>query len=126
MCTSISKIIFLKCVFKKNRSEVKQSGWFTTSQNTDDEEITQERKTVTPEPSTPLRRSVPVIRTTRITTPHPPERQTPQNPTRPIPRTVHHTTQELKVYSSNPTQDENSPVSLPPTTTALAIKKPVR
>ena len=98
----------------KNRSEVKQSGWFTTSQNTDDEEITPERKTVTPEPSTPLHRSVPVIRTTRITTPHPPERRTPQNPTRPIPRTVHHTTQELKVYSSNPTQDENSPVSLPP------------
>ena len=60
-------------MFLKNRSEVKQSGWFTTSQNTDDEEIIQERKTVTPEPSTPLRRSVPVIRTTRITTPHPPE-----------------------------------------------------
>ena len=114
--------------FLKNRSEVKQSGWFTTSQNTDDEEITQERKTVTqhPSPSTPFRRSVPVIRSTRITTPHPPERRTPQNPTCPILRTVHHTTQELKVYSSNPTQDENSPVSLPPTTTALAIKKPVR
>ena len=112
--------------FEQNRSEVKQSGWFTSSQNTDDEEITQERKTVTREPSTPLRRSVPVIRSTRITTPHPPECRTPQNPTRPIPRTVHHTMQELKVYSSNPTQDENSPVSLPPTTTALAIKKPVR
>ena len=38
------------------------------------------------------------------------------------PETVHHTMQELKVYSSNPTQDENSPVSLPPTTIALAIK----
>ena len=112
--------------FLKNRSEVTQSGWFTTSQNTDDEEITQERKTVTPEPSTLLRHSVPVKRTTRITTPHPPERRMPQNSTCPIPRTVHHTTQELKVYSSNPTQDENSPVSLPPTTTALAIKKPVR
>ena len=73
-----------------------------------------------------MRHSVPVIRTTRITTPHPPEHQTPQNPTHPIPTTVCHTTQELKVYSSKPTQDENSPVSLPPTTTALAIKKPVR
>ena len=113
-------------MFFKNRSEVKQSGWFTSSQNTDDEEITQERKTVTPEPSTPLCCSVPVKRTTRITTPHPPERRTPQNPTHPIPRTVRHTMQELKVYSSNPTQDENSPVSLPPTTTALAIKKLVR
>ena len=107
---------------------MKKSGWFRTSQSTDDEEITQERKSVTPHssPSTPLCRSVPVIRTTRITTPHPPERPTPQNPTHPIPRTVQHTTQELKVYSSNPNQDENSPVSLPPTTTALAIKKPVR
>ena len=115
-----------------NRSEIKQSGWFTSSQPVEDE-ITKERKH-------------PIHRFTRITssritgTPraaHHPTRLTPLPPTaaqpthlaprpRPTPRITTYTTNEVKVYSEKDDQDRTSQMMLPPTTTALVVKKPVK
>ena len=116
-----------------NRSEIKQSGWFTSSQPVEDE-ITKERKH-------------PIYRSTRITssritvtphTVHHPTRLTPPPPTapqpthlaprpvRPTPRTVTYTTNEVKLYSEKDDQDRTSQMMLPPTTMALVVKKPVR
>ena len=74
-----------------------------------------------------------LARTMRLTTPSSPQPRRVPHPTqlttrtnRPIPRTVRHTTQELKVYTFNPREDENSKLNLPPTTTALVIKKEVK
>ena len=116
-----------------NRSEVKQSGWFTSSQPVEDE-ITKERK-------------IPIHRSTRITssritvtprTVHRPTRLTPPPPTalqpmhleprpvRPTPRTVTYTTNEVNVYTKKDPEDKTSQMMLSPTTTALVVKKPVR
>ena len=116
-----------------NRSEIKQSGWFTTSQPVEDE-ITKERKH-------PIHRST-RITSSRITvtprTVHHPTRLTPLPPTpaqpthlaprpvRPTPHITTYTTNEVKVYSDKDDQDRTSQMMLPPTTTALVVKKPVK
>ena len=116
-----------------NRSEVKQGGWFTSSQPVEDE-ITKERKN-------PIHRST-RITSSRITvtprTVHRPTRLTPPPPTalqpthseprpvRPTPRTVTYTTNEVNVYTKKDPEDKTSQMMLPPMTTALVVKKPVR
>ena len=116
-----------------NRSEIKQSGWFTSSQPVEDE-IAKERKN-------PIHRST-RITSSRITvtprTVHRPTRLTPPPPTapqpthlaprpvRPTPRTVTDTTNEVNVYTKKDPEDKTSQMMLPPTTTALVVKKPVR
>ena len=120
-------------LFNVCRSEVKQSGWFTSSQPLEDE-ITEERKK-------------PIPRTTRITstrftatprTRHQPAKLTPipvtvPQPTQLTPRrllpttqSVSYTSHQMKVYTRNEDQDQTSQAMLPPTTTALVVKKAVR
>ena len=118
--------------FFENRSEVKQSGWFTTSQNLQDEITEEEKKT-------------PVHRSTRVTvkrftvttrTIHQPTRLAPVPVTQPTqlatrtlqpkPQSVSYTTHEMKVYTKNEGEDELPQTVLPPTTTALVVKKHVR
>ena len=116
-----------------NRSEIKQSGWFTSSQPVEDE-ITKERKN-------PIHRSTRITSSRITVTPravHRPTRLTPPPPTapqpmhlaprpvRPTPRITTYTTNEVKVYSEKDDQDCTSQMMLPPTTTALVVKKPVR
>ena len=123
----------LSFFFNVCRSEVKQSGWLTSSQPLEDQ-ITEERKK-------------PIHRTTRITstrftatprTRHQPAKLTPIPVTVPQPtqltprrllpttRNVSYTSHQIKVYTRNEDQDQMSQAMLPPTTTALVVKKPVR
>ena len=118
--------------FKKSRSEVKKSGWFTSTESTTDEEIIQARKPKT-QPSPLPRWTERIARPTRLTVSSPPTPHRVPRPipittrsNHPIPRTVHPPTNELKVYTSNPREDENSQLNLPPTTAALVIKKKVK
>ena len=45
---------------------------------------------------------------------------------RTTPRITTYTTNEVKVYSDKDDQDRTSQMMLPPTTTALVVKKPVK
>ena len=64
----------------------------------------------------------PVILPTQL----PPTQLNPR-PIHPTPRIFSTPRNEIKVYTRNPdNNDENSQISLPPTTTALVIKKPVK
>ena len=116
-----------------NRSEIKQSGWFTSSQPVEDE-ITKERKN-------PIHRSTRITSSRITVTPravHHPTQLTPPPPTVPqstqlIPRrllpttqSVSYTSHQMKVYTRNEDEDQTSQAMLPPTTTALVVKKPVR
>ena len=116
-----------------NRSEIKQSGWFTSSQPVEDE-ITKERKN-------PIHRSTRITSSRITVTPravHHPTRLTPPPPTapqpthlaprpvRPTPRTVTYTTNEVNVYTKKDPEDKTSQMMLPPTTTALVVKKQAR
>ena len=119
----------------KNRSEVKQEGWFTRSKPAQDV-ITEERKIPTPR-STRITASTITITTRAVHRPMrlipttPTERNEPQ-PTHVVPRTIHpiarsvtYTSQEIKVYTPDD-EDQSSQEVLPPLTTALTVKKPVR
>ena len=70
-----------------------------------------------------------VHRPTRLTPPPPtalqPTHLAPR-PVRPTPRTVTYTTNEVNVYTKKDPEDKTSQIMLPPTTTALVVKKPVR
>ena len=66
---------------------------------------------------------------------HHPTRLTPPPPTvpppthvapRPTPQSATYTTHQVKVYTKKDPEDQTSQMMLPPTTTALAVKKPVR
>ena len=110
-----------------NRSEIKEGGWFTSSQPVQDQ-ITPEKKAATP------RRSSRTTVTPRAM--HQPTRLTLPPPTHlthlelrsinPTVRRPAYTTNEIKVYSRHDVEDENSELTLPPTTTALVVKKPVK
>lgn len=108
------------------------------------DEITEERKSVT-RGSTQITStriastritSIPrtVHRTSRITQPPPTESsRNLHRSTQLMPRTrrpTHHTdtptTHEMKVYRKTDDEEQTSKMTLPPTTTALAIRKPVR
>ena len=119
----------------KNRSEVKQEGWFTRSKPAQDV-ITEERKIPTPR-STRITASRITITTRAVHRPTqlipttPTERNEPQ-PTHVVPRTicptarsVTYTSREIKVYTPDD-EDQSSQEVLPPLTTALTVKKPVR
>ena len=104
-------------------------GWFTTTEITFDDITTEERPKVTQYP----RRFYPQNPTQHsqelqtLSSPHIPEYNPRLSPTHnPTPRSVRYTTHEIKQYSSNFPNDGNSPLGLPPTTTAIAIKKPVK
>ena len=93
------------------------------------------------------KRKKPIHRTTRITstrftatprTRHQPTKLTPipvtvPQPTQLTPRrllpttqSVSYTSHQMKVYTRNEDEDQTFQVMLPPTTTALVVKKPVR
>ena len=117
-----------------NRSEVKQSGWFTSSKTVQDE-MTEERKAATPTRSSRRITVTPraVHRPTRLPPPPPSQPAKISQPTHfasrtvnPTPRTVTYTSREIKLYTKNDDQQETSQMMLPPTTTELVVKKPVR
>ena len=105
---------------------MKQHGWFSTPEPVEDEN----KKIPTPRRSSRVTPRA-VHRPTRITPPPP----TPVSPTQFTPRSVNpsvqrptYKTNEVKLYTihDDETQNENSELTLPPSTTALVVKKPVK
>ena len=124
----------LQEIFLKNRSEVKQEGWFTRSKPAQDV-ITEERKIPTPR-STRITASRITITTRAVHQPMrlipttPTERNEPQ-PTHVVPRTIRptarsvtYTSREIKVFTPDD-EDQSSQEVLPPSTTALTLSAPV-
>ena len=100
-----------------NRSEAKSTSWFSigTNQQEDKSEeetpVTLPSKHLTP-PSRTVQRSI--HQSTHL---------------RPSPSTVRHTpntASDIKIYMEKSSDDGSSQVSLPPTTTALVVKKVVK
>lgn len=117
--------------FNVCRSEVKQSGWFSTSEPIE-HYITEERKR-------PIYRSTRVTSTRFTATPrtrHQPAKLTPLPVTVPqptgltprslVPTARSVTSNQIKVYTRHQDEDQSSQAMLPPTTTAMVVKKPVR
>ena len=68
-----------------------------------------------------------VHRPTRLSPSSPPTVPQPTHVApRPTPQSVTYTTHQVKVYTKKDPEDQTSQMMLPPTTTALAVKKPVR
>ena len=100
-----------------NRSEAKSTSWFSigTNQQEDKSEeetsVTLPSKRLTPPPRT-VQRSI--HQSTHL---------------RPSPSTVRHTpttASDIKIYTEKSSDDGSSQLSLPPTTTALVVKKVVK
>ena len=110
-----------------------ERGWFTTWSSAGDE--IPEEKPVTRSPTRITRparlKPKTVTETVTLPTQLPSTHLNPRpvHPTPrifPTPRTVTHRN-EIKVYTRNPDDnDDHSPMNLPPTTTALVIKKQVK
>ena len=84
--------------------------------------MTQHRRRFFPQNPTPHGQGAQTVSSPQIPEYHP--RLSPT--VNPNPRTVRHTTNGIKPYSSHFPDNGNSPLGLPPTTTAMAIKKPVK
>ena len=110
-----------KKFFKKNilfnRSEAKYTSWFSIGDNQqegkseEEKPVTLTSKRLTPPPRT-VQRSI--HQSTHL---------------RPSPSTVRHTPTtagDIKIYTEKSSEDGSSQLSLPPTTTALVVKKVVK
>lgn len=110
-------------------SEIKEErGWFSTWSSTSEEmEDQREPPTRNPGRLTPPPRTVPQ-------TPSEPRHYSTQTArpsqgvvsSHPTPRSVSHSSNEMRVYTQNNEDQQDSSMSLPPTTTALVVKKKVK
>ena len=100
-----------------NRSEAKSTSWFSIGANQQEDKseeetpVTLPSKCLTPPPQT-VQHSI--HQSTHL---------------RPSPSTVRHTlttASDIKIYTEKSSDDGSSQVSLPPTTTALVVKKVVK
>ena len=102
-----------------NRSEAKSTSWFSIGDNQQEGKSEEEEETSVTLPS---KRLTPPPRTVQCSIHQ-------STHLRPSPSTVHHTPTtagDIKIYTEKSSEDGSSQVSLPPTTTALAVKKVVK